>query len=293
MEFGVVIPQNGDWKDIVSFAQQAEAAGFDSVWVIDHLVGFPPERGLYEAWTVMSALASATERVGIGAQVLCQSFRSPGLLAKMATTLDVISDGRLRFVIGAGWLEMEYTAFGYQFPSPGRRVAELEDAVRICRGMFDAGSEPFSYEGRTASVQGAINTPAPGRRIPIGVGGGGDRMLDLTARLADEWNSPAILLGALDDRLAHLDKRIAAAGRQASEVKRSAQIVFHPGDEEPPPGVAFFQPHLGLRGSTAQMSERVAELAGKGLSGLYGVVAGVKQLDAVGQALPELRAAAR
>jgi hypothetical protein len=191
-EFGVILPQFATtWEDLERFARRAEDAGFDSVWAVDHLIGFPrPEDGILEAWTVMSALAAATSRISIGAQVLCQSFRSPALLAKMATTLDLISGDRLRFLVGAGWLEAEYRAFGYPFPPAGDRVAQLEDTVRICRGMFDAGTEAFSYQGRAHSVSDVTNVPAPNRRIPIGIGAVGDRMLDLVARFGDEWNVP-------------------------------------------------------------------------------------------------------
>jgi hypothetical protein len=210
----------------------------------------------------------------------------------MATTLDLVSDGRLRFVIGAGWFEAEYQAFGYEFPAAGRRVAELEDTVRICRGMFDSGADPFTYEGTTASVQGVVNAPAPARRIPIGIGGAGDRMLDLTARLADEWNTPGMMLGALDNRLAKLDERIEAAGRSRGDVKRSAQIVFNPGGGDVPGGFAMFQPDLGIKGSRDEMVERVGQLAGAGLSGFYGVIAGEAKLDAMGEVLDDLRAAA-
>lgn len=116
----------------------------------------------------MSALAGVTSRIGIGAQVLCQSFRPPAVLAKMATTLDLVSDGRSRFLVGAGWFEQEYEAFGLPFPSAGARVSELEDTVRICRGMFDAAPEPFDYRGTKHSVREVYNVPPPQRRIPIG-----------------------------------------------------------------------------------------------------------------------------
>src|SRR5688500_1226730 len=117
MRIGVVLPHvGGDWDQVLEAAQHAEEAGADSVWVVDNVLGFPPERGILEAWTVMSALAAATERVEIGAQVHCQSFRNPALFAKMAATLDRISNGRLRLLMGAGWYESEYTQFGYEFP---------------------------------------------------------------------------------------------------------------------------------------------------------------------------------
>src|SRR5437879_6918536 len=142
---------------------------------------------------MMSAGAGATSKVGGGAQGLCQSFRNPALLAKMATTFDLISEGRLRFLIGAGWYDAEYTAFGYEFPTPGVRVGELEDTVRICKGMWAAGSEPFTYQGKHYRVQDVLNLPPQPRPIPVGIGGQGDRVLDLVAREADEWNCPGAI----------------------------------------------------------------------------------------------------
>lgn len=286
-EFGIVLPHWGaTWPETERFARRVEERGFDSVWVIDHLLGFPPEVGVFEAWTTLSALAAATTRVGIGAQVLCQSFRPPALLAKMATTLDLVSDGRLRFLLGAGWHEPEYRAFGYDFPSPGRRVEELEDTLGICRAMFDAEGRPVTYEGRHHRVEAVVNVPPPARRVPIGVGCTGSRMLDLVARHADEWNVPSLALGAYPKLSAHLDEQLAVTGRR---VRRSAQIVFSPGDAEPPPYLRFFMPELGIRGSTAEMVDRTGELVAMGVEGLYGYVADERALDAIADALPELR----
>lgn len=290
LEFGVLLPQlDAGWEEVRRFARRAEDAGLDSVWVSDHLLGLPPEKGILEAWTVMSAVAGMTERVGVGALVLCQSFRSPGLLAKMATTLDLVSGGRLRFLLGAGWHESEYEAFGLPFPPAGQRVAQTEDAIAICRGMFDARGEPFSHAGRHHSVHEVINAPPANRRIPIGVGCTGDSMLDLTARLADEWNHPAPALGRYDEHRRVFDDRVAEHGR---EVRRSTQIVFTPGERELAPFFDMFRPDLGIRGSRDQMAQRVGELADAGLTGFYGFVADEQALDELAEALPELRAVA-
>lgn len=289
-EFGIVLPHWGaSWPETERFARLVEERGFDSVWVIDHLLGFPPELGVFEAWTTMSALATVTSGVGIGAQVLCQSFRAPALLAKMATTLDHVSRGRLRFLLGAGWFEPEYRAFGYEFPSPGHRVEELEDTVAVCRAMFDAGGEPVTYEGRRHHVRGVVNVPPPERRIPIGIGGVGDRMLDLVARAADEWNVPATVLASYPRLRSALDDKLALTGRT---VRRSAQVVFSPGRSEPSPHLRFFRPELGICGSPAEMAQRTGELSAMGIEAFYGYVADERALDALASSLPELRAAA-
>ena len=291
MEFGLVLPQlaGASWDRVTRTAAAAEDAGFDSLWLIDHLLGFPPEGGILEAWTVLSALAATTSRVGLGAQVLCQSFRNPALLAKMATTFQDISGGRLRFLIGAGWYEEEYRAFGYPFPPPGTRFGELRDTVRILRGMWEAQGEPFTYSGAHYSVDSVRNVPPPAAPIPIGIGGTGPRVLDLIAAEADEWNCPASSLPSYGELRAVLEDRLAHHGRQ---VRRTLQIVFAPGAAEAPPGLAFFNPHLGLRGSTAEMVDRVGQLAEAGISGLFGMVADRSAMEAMAEALPELRRAA-
>ena len=291
MEFGLVLPQlaGASWDRVARTAASAEDAGFDSLWVIDHVLGFPPEGGILEAWTLLSALAATTSRVGLGAQVFCQSFRNPALMAKMATTFQDISGGRLRFLIGAGWYEEEYRAFGYPFPRAGARFGELRDTVRILRGMWESHGEPFTYSGDHYSVEAVRNVPPPPAPIPIGIGGTGRRVLDLTAAEADEWNCPASSLPSYGDLWAALEDRLAHHGRQ---VRRTVQIVFAPGAAEPPPGLAFFNPHLGLRGSTAEMADRVGQLAAQGITGLYGMVADRAAMEVMAEALPELRAAA-
>lgn len=159
MHVGVVLPQVGsDWDEVLDAARHAEKVGADSVWVIDHLLGFPPDRGILESWTLLSALAASTERVELGAQVFCQSFRNPALLAKMAATLDRVSGGRFRLLIGAGWFEAEYRAFGWEFAPPATLVEELQDTIRILKGMLSS-TEPFTYEGKHYRVQEAVNIP--------------------------------------------------------------------------------------------------------------------------------------
>lgn len=288
VEFGFNTPYGGGWEALKTFALTAERVGIDHLWTEDHLTPIGGERGPYEAWTVMSMLAGATSRIRLGHQVLCQSFRNPGLLAKMATTFDLVSGGRLRLLLGAGWLEDEYEQFGYPFPAPGQRLAELEDTVRICRGLFDGEGEPFTYRGAHHHVDAARNLPAPTRRIPLGVGGTGDRMLDLVARLADEWNTPAVVLPRYEERATYLDERLAAHGR---EVRRSTQIVFSPGDRATPRWLEMFRPDLGVRGSRDQMVQRVGELADLGVEGFYGFVADDEALDGLAEVLPDLRAA--
>lgn len=275
MHVGVVLPQvAADWEHVVEAARHAEDMGADSVWVIDHVLGFPPQRGILEAWTVMSAVAASTSRVQIGAQVLCQSFRSPALLAKMAATLDRVSAGRLRMLIGAGWFEQEYRQFGWNFPAPGTRIGELRDTIRILRGLLDE-HEAFTYDGKHYSVKEATNLPLPVQRpLPIEIGGAGDRLIRTVAFMGDGWNSPGAALGILDNRLELLSSLMDERGRSMDELRLTCQIVCAIDDDEAAkhPGMAMFNPHLGFVGSSDDAKRRATELMDKGITGFHCVV---------------------
>lgn len=276
MHIGVVLPQvSADWDHTIEAAQHAEEVGADSVWVIDHVLGFPPERGILEAWSVISALAASTKRVEIGAQVLCQSFRNPALLAKIAATTDRIAKGRLRLLLGAGWFEQEYRAFGWDFPSAGVRFEQTRETVTILKGLLAPHDGGFTYEGKHYSVRDAVNLPLPVQQpMPIEIGGVGDRMLRLTARECDGWNSPGAALAVLPDRLPFLAKACADAGRSITDLRLSVQIVGAVGDDEAAqhPGMAMFNPALGLVGTPEQAAGRARELISLGVTDFNCVV---------------------
>jgi alkanesulfonate monooxygenase SsuD/methylene tetrahydromethanopterin reductase-like flavin-dependent oxidoreductase (luciferase family) len=269
MHIGVVLPQVGaDWEYVLEAARHAEETGADSVWVIDHVLGFPPERGILEAWTVMSGLAAATERVEIGAQVLCQSFRNPALLAKMAATLDRISNGRLRMLVGAGWFEMEYQQFGWEFPAPGIRIEQLRETVEILKGLLGP-HERFTFDGKHYRVNAATNMPLPVQQpMPIEIGGAQDRLIRTVAMMGDGFNSPGAALAALDSRLELLNTEMDKRGRSMDELRLSVQIVAAVGDDDVAndPRMAMFNPQLGLVGSPQQAADRAKELIDKGVT---------------------------
>lgn len=269
MHIGAVLPQVGaDWELCLDWARHAEDTGADSVWVVDHVIGFPPPRGILEAWSLMAALSAATMRVEIGAQVLCQSFRNPALLAKMAATTDRISGGRLRMLVGAGWFEEEYQQFGWDFPAPGARIEQLRETIAILKGLLSP-HDAFTFEGDHYRVKNAVNLPLPVRSpLPIEVGGAGDRLIRTVARMGDGWNTPGAALGALDSRLALLRAECDKAGRSFDELRISAQIVCAVGDDEAGqhPGLAMFSPQMGLIGSVDQAADRVRELMDKGVT---------------------------
>jgi probable F420-dependent oxidoreductase len=177
------------YESIRSVAQQAEADGFDSIWFADHLLYHDPgepTRGIWEAWTMLSALAEATENVEIGPLVLCNSLRNPAIVAKMATTLDEVSNGRLILGIGAGWNEPEYDAFGVPFD---HRVDRFEEAMQIIKPLLRDGYVDF--EGKYYRARNCEIVPRGPRPTgpPLMSGGEGPRMLKLTAQYADLWNT--------------------------------------------------------------------------------------------------------
>jgi probable F420-dependent oxidoreductase len=177
------------YESIRAVAQQAEMDGFDSLWIADHLfyrTPGAPTRGIWECWTMLAALAEATQRVEIGTLVLCNSFRHPAILAKMATTADEVSGGRLILGIGAGWNEPEYQAFGLPFD---HRVGRFAEALQILKPLLQDGHVDFAgryYQARDCDIVPRGPRPAG---PPLLVGSEGPRMLELTARYADLWNT--------------------------------------------------------------------------------------------------------
>ncbi len=179
------------YEAIRAVAQQAEADGFDSLWLPDHLLyRYPgqPTRGIWECWTMLAALAEATQRVELGTLVACNSFRNPAVLAKMATSVDEVSQGRLILGIGAGWNEPEYQAFGLPFD---HRVGRFEEALQILKPLLREGHVDFA--GQYYQARDCDNVP-PGPRsegppLMVGCEAGSPRMLRLTAQYADLWNT--------------------------------------------------------------------------------------------------------
>ncbi len=178
------------WGQAKEVALAAEAAGYDHLWVYDHVETVPrrePEP-MFEAWTMMAALAHVTRRARLGQLVTCAAYRNPALLAKQAATVDVMSGGRLIFGIGAGWYEEEYRSHGWTFPPAAQRLQLLEETIEIAKALW---SEPeASYHGHHAWLDGAVSFPKPLQaRPPIWVGGGGEKVtLRIAAQHADATN---------------------------------------------------------------------------------------------------------
>jgi F420-dependent oxidoreductase-like protein len=212
------------WARTVELAKHAEALGFESLWVFDHFhtVPTPTDEITFESFSVLSALAMATERVRLGHMVVCTGFRNPALTAKLSSTIDVISGGRFELGIGAGWKEEEWRAYGYGFPTLGERIAALGDHLEVIAAMFGPGRA--SYEGRFAHVRGAINVPKGMQqpRIPIIVGGNGERVIaGYAIRYADELNWVFLSADECAERLVAVRARCAAEGRDPSTLRFS------------------------------------------------------------------------
>ena len=198
---------------IAAQAITAEQSGFDTVFVMDHFYQLPqmgrPELEMFEAYTLLGALAARTERIRLGTLVTGVTYRHPSHLAKAVTALDVISGGRALLGIGAAWFELEHRSLGFDFPPLKERYERLTDALEICRGMF---TQPVTtYQGTHVSVTDAYNSPAPvNGEIPIMIGGQGERKtFRLAARYADELNTTssfADLPRKLDALQGHLDE---------------------------------------------------------------------------------------
>jgi probable F420-dependent oxidoreductase len=225
--------QMPSWAEVRAFAAHAEEIGLDSVWICDHLLSGPPGQppeGILEGWTMLGALAASTSRVELGTLVTCVSFRNPGLLAKMAATVDAMSGGRLTLGLGAGWYDLEYEAFGYPTDD---RVGRFEEALRIVGRLL--GGERVTFTGRYHQLREAVLLPPPERAIPILIAGNGQRMLRLTARHADAWNTA--WFGHPDDRLrerlADLDATLEAEGRDPATLQRTVGLVIHDPDVIP------------------------------------------------------------
>jgi F420-dependent oxidoreductase-like protein len=233
--FGAFVPQGwkmelqaiegaaAKWSKAVEVAQAAERLGYDSVWVYDHVhnVPRPAHEAVFECWTTLAAMSQLTSRVRLGQMVGCNSYRNPALLAKITSTVDVISGGRLDWGIGAGWYENEYKGYGYEFPSPKHRIGMLREAVEIVKSMW---TQPeTTYHGEHYRVVRANCDPKPLQQPhpPIWIGGGGEQLtLRVVARHADCSNfggNPAEWAHKRDVLQAHCS----AVGRDEETIRKT------------------------------------------------------------------------
>lgn len=221
LTIGIGTGQRDSWPVLVQRWQEVEALGFDTGWLVDHFLGGDDEMTPYfEAWTLLAGLAAVTERVRLGIMVCSVTHRNPAFLAKQAVTADHISNGRCEFGLGAGWKEREHEAYGYEFPSTRDRVKMFAEALEIFEELQK--NERTTYEGKHFSLVNAPFEPKPIQRprMPVVVGASKPRMLELTAKHADIWNTRAEIDEAVEQSR-RLDAACEKVGRDPSEVVRS------------------------------------------------------------------------
>jgi probable F420-dependent oxidoreductase len=282
------------FETIADQARTAEALGFDSLWVSDHVslsierYGGPPgEYFAYEPLTTLAAVAGVTTRPRLGTLVLAEVLRPAGVLAKTLATLDRLSGGRLDIGLGAGWYAPDYEAVGLALPSPGERLARLREALAVLDALLPGG--PATLDGKAHLVRDATNLPPAEQspRPPIFLGGKGDRLLRLVAEMADGWNT--CWAWTPDDyrsRAQFLDRACEDAGRDPASVRRTLGLYALAGDDErdvaaryqrmqaqAPGGMLDDVPLEGWRagrlvGTPERLAEQVAGWAALGVSEL-------------------------
>lgn len=266
IEFGVFSPQAAQpAQALLQRAALCEKLGYHSMWLVDHFfTRGMPELDHVECLAMMSALAARTEKLRIGSLVICNSYRNPALLAKSLSTIDQISNGRLEVGLGAGWMDEEYRAYGYEFPPISVRLAQLEETLQVLKLMFT--EKKPSFKGRYYSIDGAYNSPKPVQKPhpPITIGGSGEKvMLKLVAKYADRWNCPA---GYDDFERKHrtLLEHCRAVGRDPEQVAISEQILVALGQTEEEAArkwkaAAMLGPFVstGIKGTPPQIVEQL------------------------------------
>jgi F420-dependent oxidoreductase-like protein len=261
VRIGIQTAQEGiEWSELLDFWRFLDKeTKFDSVWTMDHFV--PPNPGAdisgpcMEGWTTLTAGAQATERLRFGCLVTGNTYRNPAVLAKMAATVDVISNGRLEFGLGAAWHEGEHQAYGIPFPSVKERQDRLEEAVRMIRLLFDSEG-PVTFHGKYYALDNAPFSPKCVQRphAPIFVGGGGEkRTLRTVARYADGMN----VSGGFDDvkhKIDVLEQHCRDAGRNPAEITKSlfAPIIVMPDEERAKQARERFAPMFGVSPQDAE-----------------------------------------
>jgi F420-dependent oxidoreductase-like protein len=241
MKIGAIVPQGwvGEydgwdpldaWRRTVAVARQAEQLGFESIWLFDHFhtIPRPTDEITFESFTSLSALAAVTERVRLGHIVICTAFRNPALTAKMISTMDAISGGRMELGIGAGWKRDEWLSYGYGFPETKKRLARLGDDLEVISRMLGGDRHDHAtFEGPHSQVRNAINVPKPIQqpRVPIMVGGNGPNVTwRLAARLADELNVDGMSPDEVAEALPVIRSRCDEVGRDPATLAVSVHV---------------------------------------------------------------------
>lgn len=221
------------FETMIRCAQEAEAAGFDAVWLYDHFhtVPVPRQESVFECWSSMAGLARETRTIRLGQMVTCNNYRPPALLAKMASCIDVMSHGRLILGIGAGWYEHEFDAYGYDYPETPERLRMLREALQVIIAMWT--QDEAKFDGTYYRLHGAFNQPKPVQKPhpPIWIGGGGEKVtLRLVAQYGDACNLSADV-DVLRHKLDVLREHCAAVGRDYDSILKTVEFYSVLGDE--------------------------------------------------------------
>lgn len=276
--FGVFIPQGwkmelasiegarNKWKTAVDIAVLAEELGYDSIWVYDHFhnVPRPSQEAVFECWTTIAAMSQRTTRIRLGQMVGCNSYRNPGVLAKITSTVDVISDGRLDWGIGAGWYENEYKGYGFEFAKPSDRIGMLRETVEIVKAMWT--QEETTYDGKYYKMHRANCDPKPlqSPTPPIWIGGGGEQLtLRVVAQHADVSNFGSSL-EEFSRKREILKGHCTVVGRDEDTIRKtiSSEVFIRETEQE-----ILEAESLNLTGSLRQSSESIETWRAKALVG--------------------------
>ncbi len=291
MDYGIIVPHGwrlelASYSDpleayeaMTSTAQEAEALGYRSLWLYDHFHTVPivTQDMVFECWATTAMLARDTKRARIGQLVTCNSYRNPALLAKMASTVDVASHGRLELGIGAGWFEEEYRAYSYSYPGTKERLQRLGEAVQVILALWT--QEQANFEGKYYHLQGAINSPKGVQKphIPILIGGGGEKVtLKLVAQYASACNIGGDI-PTIKHKLAVLKQHCDDIGRDYNSIRRTTLIDYCSIAETEEAALAKFSPlerndeelmSEALVGTPDTMRQRLAEYEEAGIQEL-------------------------
>jgi F420-dependent oxidoreductase-like protein len=287
VRFGIQTPQqHGSWQEMLSLWREVDTLGFDTAWVFDHFLPIfsDPTGPCLEGWTALAALATATQKVRLGVMVTGNTYRYPAVLAKMATTVDVISGGRLILGIGAGWFELEHKVYGIPFPRTADRLGRLDEALQVIKQLWTR--ERTTFSGKYYQLSDAVFNPKPVQKPhpPILVGAGGEKVaLGIVARHADMWNtfgSPAVFRRKIAVLTAHCQK----VGRDPDAIEKSVLLQLRFTDDAETKQKALENEGWGmLIGNAKDVRQQVEQYVAVGVTHIIISVSSPYDRDALGR----------
>jgi alkanesulfonate monooxygenase SsuD/methylene tetrahydromethanopterin reductase-like flavin-dependent oxidoreductase (luciferase family) len=294
LKVGIQLPESeyvASWQTLMAMGQRAEALGFDSLWVGDHLLYEMPDgnvKGVWDAWSLLAGLAAVTNRIELGPLVACTSFHNPAMIAKKASTIDEISGGRLVLGLGAGWNEPEYRAFGYPFD---HRVGRFEEAFTIIRTLLSEGFIDFHGSYYTADNCTLLPRGPRPEGPPLMIGSMGDRLLRITLPYVQSWN---VWLADIDNDpenlgpvLARVDAICREVGRDPASLVRTSAALIEMSGAIGRESVYSAKAPPAKRGTTAELADWLRSFAAAGISEVQ-VVLDPNTVEAIEEFAPVL-----